>query len=207
MLRQMGQYDLDQWSEAMMKYGPAACVGDLVQITAIRFEDKKRVLDINFGMSGGRKWWYRVQVGGAVSSGMTLGASQNTHAPGGTKLALVFPETIPAKSAADFKAMLKPVLDFKQRSAREMYLDTIDTKYGEAIEKKEVIEGMDKEMVLLAKGRPVKKIRDFKDGVETEDWIYGKPPGEIVFVTFLGGDVIGIKESYAAIGGWVKETP
>ena len=55
MLRQMGQYDLDQWSEAMMKYGPAACVGDLVQITAIRFEDKKRVLDINFGMSGGRK--------------------------------------------------------------------------------------------------------------------------------------------------------
>ncbi len=60
MLRQLGQYDLDQWSEAMMKYGPAACVGDLVQITAIRFEDKKRVLDINFGMSGGRKWWYRV---------------------------------------------------------------------------------------------------------------------------------------------------
>ena len=110
---------------------------------------------------------------------MTLGASQNTHAPGGTKLALVFPETIPAKSAADFKAMLKPVLDFKQRSAREMYLDTIDTKYREAIEKKEVIEGMDKEMVLLAKGRPVKKIRDFKTASRRRIGSMASPPARL----------------------------
>ena len=206
-LRPTGQYDMDQWSGAMMKFGPAARVGDLVQITAVRFEGKKLVFDINHGMSGGRKWWHRIQVGGAGGRGSTLGQMQNTHAPGGTKLALVFPEAIPVKPASEFKAMLEPILDFGQRSATEMYLDTIDTKYREAIEKKQVIEGMDKEMVLLAKGRPVKKVRDFKDGVETEDWIYGEPPGEIVFVTFLDGDVIGVKESIAAIGGWVKETP
>ena len=205
-LRPNGQYDFNQWSEAMTKFGPAARVGDLVQITAIRFEGKKLVFDINYGMNGGRKWWHRIQVGGAAGRGTSLGATQNTHAPGGTKLALVFPEAIPVKSAADFKAMLKPVLDFERRSATELFLDTIDSKFREAIERKEVIEGMDKEMVLLAKGRPVKKVRDFKDGVETEDWIYGEPPGEIVFVTFLNGDVIGVKESHAAIGGWVKET-
>ncbi len=205
-LRPTGQYDLQQWSDAMTKFGPAARVGDLVQITAIRFEGQKLVFDINFGMGGGRKWWHRIQVGGAAGRGTTLGSTQNTHAPGGTKLALVFPEAIPVKSAAEFKSMLKPVLDFEQRSATQLYLDTIDVKYREAIEKKEVIEGMDKEMVLLAKGRPVKKVRDFKNGIETEDWIYGEPPGEIVFVTFLGGDVINVKESYAAIGGWVKET-
>ena len=205
-LRPNGQYDFNQWSEAMMKFGPAARVGDLVQITAIRFDGKKLVFDINYGINGGRKWWHRIQVGGAAGRGTTLGATQNTHAPGGTKLALVFPEAIPVKSAAEFKAMLKPVLDFERRSATELYLDTIEPEFREAIEQKEVIEGMDKEMVLLAKGRPVKKVRDFKDGLETEDWIYGEPPGEIVFVTFLDGDVIGVKKSHAAIGGWVKET-
>ena len=206
-LRPTGQYDREQWSEAMTKFGPAARVGDLVQITAIQFEGKKLVFEINHGLSGGRKWWHRIQVAGATSRGTTLGATQATHAPGGTKLALVFPQAIPAKSPDDFKNMLKPVLDFEQRSATELYLDTIEVKYREAIEKKEVIEGMDKEMVLLAKGKPNHKVRDFKDGIETEDWIYGEPPGEIVFVTFLDGDVIGVKESYAAIGGWVKETP
>ena len=205
-LRPTGQYDREQWSHAMTKFGPAARLGDLVQITAIQFQGKKLVFEINHGISGGRRWWHRIQVSGASSQGTTLGATQHTHAPGGTKLALVFSTTIPVKTAAEFKEMLKPVLDFERRTATELYLDTIDTKYREAIEKEEVIEGMDKEMVLLAKGRPWKKLRDFKDGIETEDWIYGEPPGEMEFVTFLDGSVIRVKGSHAAIGGWVKET-
>ena len=205
-LRPTGQYDREQWSHAMTKFGPAARLGDLVQITAIQFGGKKLVFEINHGISGGRRWWHRIQVSGASSQGTTLGATQHTHAPGGTKLALVFPTTVPVKTAAEFKEMLKPVLDFNRRTATELYLDTIDPKYREAIENKEVIEGMDKEMVLLAKGRPWKKLRDFKDGIETEDWIYGEPPGEMEFVTFLDGSVIRVKDSHAAIGGWVKET-
>lgn len=205
-LRPSGQYNRDQWSEAMVKFGPAARVGDLVQITAIRFQGRRLVFEINYGLSGGRKWWHRIQVAGASSRGTTLGATQSTHAPGGTKLALVFPEAIPAKSPQEFKAMLKPVLDFDQRTATELFMDTIEPRFREAIERKEVVEGMDKEMVLLAKGMPTRKLRDFKDGIETEDWIYGTPPGEIVFVTFQDGGVIRVKESHAAIGGWVKET-
>ena len=205
-LRPTGQYDRDQWSEAMTKFGPAARVGDLVQITKVNFEGKKLVFEINYGISGGRRWWHRIQVSGTSNRGTTLGAHQNTHAPGGTKLAIVFPESLPAKTAGEFKEMLKPVLDFERRSATELYLDTIEPRFREAIEAKKVIEGMDKEMVLLAKGMPTKKLRDFKDGIETEDWIYGQPPGEIVFVTFLDGDVIRINESVAEMGGWVKET-
>jgi hypothetical protein len=64
---------------------------------------------------------------------------------------------------------------------------------------------MDRDMVLLAKGRPDNKVRDFKDGVETEDWIYGIPPGDVTFVTFADGKVIRIKESYGAVGGQVKQ--
>lgn len=206
-LRPTGQYNREQWSEAMTKFGPAARLGDLVQITAVRFDGNKLILQINFGISGGRKWWHRIQVAGAGSRGTTLGAMQTTHAPGGTTLALVFDGAIPAKSPAEFKQLLKPVLDFERRSATELYLDTIDVRYREAIESKTVIEGMDKEMVLLAKGMPTRKIRDFDDGIETEDWIYGEPPGDILFVTFLDGDVVRVKESHAAIGGWVKETP
>ncbi len=204
-LKPTGQYDADQWSEAMIKFGPAARLGDLVQITAVKFEGRRLIVQINHGISGGRKWWHRIQVSGAASRGTTLGASQNVHAPGGTTLAVVFPGAIPPKTADEFREILKPVLDFERRTATELYLETIDPKYREAIENKKVIEGMDKEMVLLAKGRPSGKYRDFEDGLETEDWIYGEPPGEIVFVTFMDGDVIRIKASVAEIGGWVKE--
>ncbi len=206
MVRASGQFDRFQWSEAMMKFGPAARVGDLVQITAITFESKRVVFTINYGIGGGRKWWHRIQVAGATR-GTTLGQTQNTHAPGGTKLALVFHETVPVKTAEEFKEMLKPVLDFELRTATELYLDTIEPRFREAIEREEIIEGMDKEMALLAKGKPRKKVRGFEDGIETEDWIFGEPPGELMFVTFLGGEVIEVKTMVAAIGGQVKEYP
>ena len=61
---------------------------------------------------------------------------------------------------------------------------------------------MDRDMVLLALGRPRHKERSVtKDGVESEDWIYGEPPGKITFVTFAGSKVVQIKEAYADIGG------
>jgi hypothetical protein len=39
------------------------------------------------------------------------------------------------------------------------------------------------------------------DGLETEDWIYGYPPGKITFVTFANSKVIKVKDSYAGLGG------
>ena len=62
---------------------------------------------------------------------------------------------------------------------------------------------MDREQVILALGRPDNKVRETVDGVELEDWIYGKPPGRIVFVTFEGDKVVRVKESYAGLGGSV----
>jgi len=42
-------------------------------------------------------------------------------------------------------------------------------------------------MVIYAKGRPPKKIRDKDDaGVDYEEWIYGNPPEEVQFVRFQG---------------------
>ncbi len=202
-----GRYNREEWAFAMSKFGPAARLGDLVQITKLEFKDEKLIVELNHGISGGRRWWHRVQVAGTMNQSTTLGANQTTHAPGGTKLALVFEDGDPPANADDLKRMLKPVLDFEQRSATELYLDKIDKKFREAIESNEVIAGMDKEMVLLSKGTPVRKVRDYKAGIETEDWLYGEPPGDILFVTFENGEVIRVKETHAALGGQVREMP
>ena len=197
--------DSEEWGEAYNKFGPAGRVGDLMQVTRVEFKGDRLVFELNHGINGGRKWWHRVQVIGGTTRGTTLGQGQDTHAPGGTELAIVFDDKIPDHDAEGFLKLLKPVLDFEQRSATEIYMDSLEPEFREAIEREEVIEGMDHDMVLLAKGRPDKKVRDFEDGVETEDWIYGTPPGEIVFVTFEDGEVTGVKHAHANLGGQVSE--
>lgn len=198
-----GKHDEDQWEEAMDKFGPAARLGDLVEITKVEFKGKKLVFELNHGIKGGRKWWHRVEMGG-TSRGTTLGQGQQVYAPGGTKIALVFEDSIPSVTADKLREMLKPVLDFSQRSAAELYIEQLPEEVQVAIKEKKVLVDMDRDMVLLAKGRPDNKYREFKEGIETEDWIYGTPPGDVTFVTFEDGKVIRIKESYATVGGEVK---
>ena len=202
-----GTYDTTDWAAAMQEYGVAARLGDMVQITGVQVTDKRLVLTINHGLKGGRKWWHKIQVsGGGGQRNDDLGRLSQTNAPGGTEIALFFEDGLPDKTTEEFKALLKNVLDFEIRSATEQYMDTIEPKFKKAIEENEVIAGMDKEMVLLAKNRPDNKYRETKDGVDKEDWIYGKPPGDIVFVTFQDGKVVDIKYTYASLGGEVQES-
>ena len=192
-----GKYEKERWTDAMQENGPAARVGDLVQITKVEIQNDRIILEINYGMKGRRRWFHNVQVsaGGRVSP---IGGDQST-APGGTHLAVLFPEGVPAAKAAELKKKLQPLLDFERRTATELYTETLPPEIQEAIKAKKVLVGMDREMVLLAKGRPENKLREMKDGVETEDWIYGKAPGTITFVTFDGPKVIRVKEMYAGL--------
>jgi hypothetical protein len=179
-VRPDGTYDTADWAAAMQEHGVAARLGDMVQITGVQVTDKRLVLTINYGLKGGAKWWHKIQVSGGGQRNDDLGRVSQTNAPGGTEIALFFEDGLPDKTTEEFKALLKNVVDFEIRSATEQYMDTIEPKFKKAIEENEVIAGMDKEMVLLAKNRPDSKYRDTRDGVETEDWIYGKPPGDIV---------------------------
>jgi hypothetical protein len=53
---------------------------------------------------------------------------------------------------------------------------------------------MNREMVIYAKGRPEKKIREKDDqGSEYEDWIYGEPPHDVDFVRVVGDDVVRVE--------------
>jgi hypothetical protein len=104
--------------------------------------------------------------------------------------------------AADIKKMLAPVLDFEKETATENYVEKLPEPIQNAIKANKAIEGMDREMVVMALGKPRHKERNTdKDGTEIEDWIYGDPPGKITFVTFANSKVIRIKEAYADIGG------
>ncbi len=79
-----GTYDKQRLEAAGKEYGPAARVGDLVQVTKVDIEDDKIVLQINGGFKGGRKWYRNVQVG--MGPTMTPIGSGDSNAPGGTEV-------------------------------------------------------------------------------------------------------------------------
>jgi hypothetical protein len=196
-----GAWDKARWDAAGKEYGPAARVGDLVQITKLSIETDKLVMEINGGFKGGRKWYEGVQIG---VGGTTRPISGNqTVSPGGTTLALQFEGPIPPLKAADIKRMLAPIMDFERRTATENYVDTLPEPIKAAIQERRAVEGMDRDQVILALGKPEHKVRETKDGVEFEDWIYGKPPGKITFVTFNGNKVVQVRDAYAGLGGSV----
>jgi hypothetical protein len=204
-----GTYDKSAWEEAGREFGPAARVGDLVQITRIIIGSDKLVLLINGGFNGGHKWYQGVQLGGGLGNPQTHPVSSgDSNARGGTTIEILFHKALEEPmTAADIKKMLAPVLDFEKRTAASTYAETLTPEVQKAIQSKKVIEGMDRDQVLLALGRPNHKSREVKDGVELEDWVFGQPPGKITFVTFSGSKVIKIKEEYAGLGTEVAPPP
>jgi hypothetical protein len=194
-----GQWDKEKWAElAKGTPGPAARVGDLVQITRVTFDTDKIVLEINGGTKA--KWRNHVQIGMGGNTQPLPGSDAN--APGGTYIALLFHEPLPPLQSADIKKMLAPVLDFEKTSATVNLIDTLPPEQQKAVKENRVIVGMSRDAVLLAMGRPRLKSREVDaDGTETEDWVYGDAPGKITFVTFANSKVIRVKEAYADLGG------
>ena len=90
-------------------------------------------------------------------------------------------------SGEQIRALLAPVFDFKALNEAEAYEKTLPPKVRDAIKNHQILVGMDRDMVIYAKGRPPKKVRDKDDsGVDYEEWIYGNPPEEVDFVRFQG---------------------
>lgn len=201
-----GTYDKGVWASVAREGGPAARSGDLVQVTKISIEDDRIVLEINGGFKGGKKWYQGVQIsGGMGGTQVPVNQTNDTNAPGGTSIALLFHKPLEPLKAQEVKKILAPVLDFEKRSATQLYSESLPPEVQQAIKDKRVSVGMDREQVILALGRPQHKSRETKDGLEVEDWVYGTPPGKITFVTFNGDKVIKVKDSYAGLGSQVEE--
>src|SRR3954464_4078206 len=169
-------------------WGPAVKPGDQAQITDIVIKDDRIHFEINGGPVKKQKWYQRIQVGGA--GGMTPIAPSDPNAnPRGSYVDLIFDKYVPELSPQQLKDLLHPVFDFNAKSAVEAYLDTLPPKCREAIKSHHVLVGMNREMVITAKGRPPKKIREKDGDTDYEDWIYGEPPQDVDFVRFVGDEV------------------
>jgi hypothetical protein len=181
-------------------YGAAAKVGDRVQITNIVFKEKSIYFEINGGPKKKTKWYQHIEISGM--GGSTGGVNPSQAQPTGAAVTLEFKKHVPEMTGAELKLMLMPVLDFSVKTAAEVFVDTLPPKIREAVKKHEVLVGMNHDMVVMAKDRPEQKVREKDDkGKEYEEWIYGAPPKDVVFVRFTGDEVTQVKT--AKVGGQI----
>jgi hypothetical protein len=184
--------------QSMQAHGAAAKVGDKVQITNIVFHEKSVYVEINGGPKKKSKWYQHISIMGA--GGVATPDDPNAAQPTGAALTLEFNKYIPEMTGDELQKLLSPVLDFSVKSAAEVYIETMPPKIREAMKKHEVLVGMNKDMVVMAMDRPQQKVRE-KDanGKEYEEWIYGAPPKDVVFVRFNGDEVTRVET--AKVGG------
>jgi hypothetical protein len=179
-------------AQQVAEFGPAAKPGDRCVITNVDIKEKDIIFEINGGPKKKGKWYQHIQVSGnggasAPLPGTPSPQSLDAH---GSVVTLEFDKYVPEMSGDQVRAMLAPVFDFKALTPVEAYQKTLSPKLQEAIKDHKILVGMDKEMVMYAKGRPQQRIRDKDDhGQDYEEWIYGKPPEEVNFVRFKGNEV------------------
>jgi len=178
--------------QLMSLWGPAAKAGDQARITDIVFKDDHIHFEINGGPIKKQKWYQRIQVQGAAGSAPVVPSDSNANARG-SFVDLYFDKYIPEITGPELKEALRPVFDFDSKSPLTAYLETVPPKVKDAIQKHQVLVGMNHEMVIYAKGRPPKKIRERPEEVEYEDWIYGTPPQDVDFVRFVGDEVVRVE--------------
>lgn len=184
--------------------GTAANPGDQVQITKLEFKGGEIWVDINGGGRKKKSWKDRISIGMGGGGGPSMRTSQTTDQPSGpagfqglgSTIILDYGKNIPDLSPDELKRDLAGFVDFsKQRSAAVHWVETLPKEFQDAIREKRAVVGMDREMVIAAIGKPERKVREKDlDGLETEDWIYGHPPSETIFVKFAGDKVIAVRE-------------
>jgi hypothetical protein len=203
-----GTWDKQKWEQAGKEFGPAARVGDLIQVTDVKIDKNSITLVLNNGPKSGKKWTDHISIGMGGGTQPISGNNNGnaTNAPGGASIVVHYREGIGDLTSGDVKKLMTPVLDFEKHSVTEQYVDTLPPEVKKAVAEKRAIEGMDRDEVLLAMGRPNRKTRESKEGLDFEDWIYGEPPGRVTFVTFSGAKVVKIKETYAGLGGSIAES-
>jgi len=177
-------------------WGPAAKPGDRARISAVFIKENYIRLEINGGPIKKQKWYQHIEVGGALGGGpiAPTDPSANAH---GSFVDLYFDKYVPEITGPELKEMLRPVFDFDAKTSLEAYLETVPPKVKEAIKNHQVLVGMNHDMVLYAKGRPPKKLRERAPGaveeVDYEEWIYGTPPQDVDFVRFVDDEVVRVE--------------
>src|SRR5215813_5455653 len=174
--------------------GAAAKVGDKVQITNVVFNEKSVYVEINGGPKKKTKWYQHISIGMGGAGGSATPVDGNEAQPTGAAFTLQFNKPVPEMTSDDLRKLLGPVLDFSSKNASEAYTETLPPKVRDAIKNHEVLVGMNREMVVMAKDRPQQKVRERDEqGKEYEEWIYGTAPQDVIFVRLVGDEVTQVK--------------
>lgn len=182
----------DELQQAMTIYGPAVKVGDPAHISYVRIKDDHIHFEINGGPVHRKKWYQHIEISGGGGP-VTPGNNDPQANPHGSYVDLYFDKYVPEMTAQQLRELLFPVLDFNARNKEQAYLDTVPPKVKEAIQKHHVLVGMNQEMVVHAKGRPPKKVREKEGDIDYEEWIYGEPPQDVEFVRMVGEEVVRVE--------------
>ena len=176
----------------MAMWGPAAKPGDQARISDIVIKDNRIHFEINGGPVKKKKWYQHLEVEG-MGGTTPIAPSDSSANPRGSYVDLVFDRYVPELDAKQVKELLRPVFDFDAKSPLEAYLATVPPQVQQAISEHRVLVGMDRDMVIYAKGRPPNKTREKDGDIEYEEWIYGQPPQDVDFVRFIGDEVVRIE--------------
>jgi hypothetical protein len=196
--------NFQQLETQVASHGAAVKPGDNVVVSALEFRDHQIVVDLNGGGRGKKRLRDRIHI---EMSGMPTAQVSQTNPnadqgpPGiqqgmGSTIFFEFGKQVPDVTPDDLKTLLSPFIDFnKQRSASVQWIDTLPPDIKKAIQERQPMVGMDREMVIAAVGKPDHKVRERDaDGNDIEDWIYGQPPSKTVFVRFTGEKVTSVKQ-------------
>jgi len=180
----------EELQHLMALWGPAAKPGDQARISDVVIKDDHIRFEINGGPVRKQKWYQHIQIEG---SNQTISPGDSSANARGSFVDLYFDKYVPEITGPELKQLLRPVFDFDSKTPLEAYLDTVTQQIRDAIKGHHVLVGMNREMVIYAKGRAPKKVREHADEVEYEEWIYGTPPEDVDFVRFVGDEVVRVE--------------
>src|SRR5580658_5936913 len=179
--------------QALALWGPAVRPGDPSRISYVQIKDDHIHFEINGGPLYHKKWYQRIQVSGAGGTPVTGSSEESIPNPHGTYLDVYFDKYVPEMTPRQLRDLLLPALDFNARNKEEAYLDTVPPKAKAAIQAHQVLVGMNTEMVLHAKGKAPRKVRERDGEFEYEEWIYGEPPQDVDFIRIVNDEVVRVE--------------
>jgi hypothetical protein len=195
-LSDSGQVNQDKLEKDIRKNGQSIEAGKVVTVTNLAFDDSKIEVELDGGGKNKKSVFDRIQVGVGVGSTTTpVGRDDKTAKAKGTKIVVHFAKKVPPNLSPDqLKEILTPLLDFNKRTFMKTGIDALPPEFQEAVKAKEARIGMDRSTVIMALGRPDNRIRETKDGIYNETWLFHLRGNRMLFVKFENDVVVEIKQ-------------
>lgn len=176
----------EEYKRMLYAKGLSASPGDRMEVSKLDFKADRIVVDFNGGPYAKHRFLSHLSL-----NGMQL--AQAGPIATGCRVTLIFEGGVPEVTAAEVKALLDPLVDFKAKTSAEAYADTLPPRVRDAVEAHEILVGMTRRMVLASLGEPHTKHREHLGSDESasyEEWIYGVMPKPIQFVRFQNSHVV-----------------